>query len=89
MDGKCTGCGAEEPKVDPDVLMGDVNGDGAINTRDAKLIMQLELGLIDAANLNVAALDVNGDGAVNTRDAKLIMQLELGLITEFPAKKEG
>ena len=66
-------------------LLGDVNGDGRINTRDAKLIMQYELGLIDETKLDLVAADVNGDGRINTRDAKLIMQLELGLIEEFPA----
>ena len=65
-------------------LLGDVNGDGKINTRDAKLIMQYELGLIDETKLDLVAADVNGDGRINTRDAKLIMQLELGLIEEFP-----
>ena len=65
-------------------LLGDVNGDGKINTRDAKLIMQYELGLIDETKLDLVAADVNGDDRINTRDAKLIMQLELGLIEEFP-----
>ena len=81
-DGVCVHCGAQE---EVKVLLGDVNGDGQINTRDAKLIMQYELGLIDESKVNLTAADVNGDGQINTRDAKLIMQLELGLITEFPA----
>ena len=68
----------------PVYVLGDVNGDGAINTRDAKLIMQYELGLVDSNELILDMADVNGDGAINTRDAKLIMQLELGLITQFP-----
>ena len=79
----------EDTKPAPAVLMGDVNGDGEINTRDAKLIMQYELGLIDASKLNLAAADVNGDGEINTRDAKLIMQKELGIISEFPAAKKN
>ena len=66
-----------------------MNGDGQINTRDAKLIMQYELGLIDETKLDLLAADVNGDGAVNTRDAKLIMQFELGIITEFPIVVNG
>ena len=70
-----------------DVLMGDVNGDGKIDTTDAKLIMQLDLNLIDETEMTVEAADVNGDGKVDTTDAKLIMQLDLGLIQEFP--KEG
>ena len=64
-------------------VMGDVNGDGLIDTTDAKLIMQYDLGLISEADLNIQAADVNGDGLIDTTDAKLIMQLDLGLITEF------
>lgn len=65
------------------ILFGDANGDGSINTTDAKLIMQFELGIIDSSALYTAVADVNGDGTINTTDAKLIMQLELGIITEF------
>ena len=79
VDGVCTECGHR------DALLGDVNGDGAVDTTDAKLIMQLDLGLVDAADLNLDVADVNGDGVVDTTDAKLIMQKDLGLIEEFPA----
>ena len=68
------------------VLLGDVNGDGAVDTTDAKLVMQLDLGLVDTSALILAAADVNGDGAVDTTDAKLIMQKDLGLIEKFPAE---
>ena len=78
VDGKCEHCGAAQNE------MGDVNGDGAVNTTDAKLIMQYDLGIIDADGLNLSVADVNGDGAVNTTDAKLIMQKDLGIISRFP-----
>ena len=80
VDGKCH-CGEEEVAT---VLFGDVNGDGRVDTTDAKLIMQYDLGLIGDAELILEVADVNGDGRVDTTDAKLIMQLDLGLITEFP-----
>ena len=83
VDGVCEFCGEQ---AEQEILLGDVNGDGAINTRDAKLIMQYELGLLDASQLDLVAADVNGDGAINTRDAKLIMQFELGLIAQLPGK---
>ncbi len=69
----------------PAAMLGDVNGDGLVDTTDAKLIMQYDLGLIDASALNLSVADVNGDGLVDTTDAKLIMQLDLGLIDAFPA----
>ena len=83
----CEECDYYEPKESN--LLGDVNGDGQINTRDAKLIMQYELGLVDESKLDLLAADVNGDGAINTRDAKLIMQYELGIITQFDPKKRS
>ncbi len=76
--------GLSELDLPKTTLLGDVNGDGLVDTTDAKLIMQLDLGLISEADLELAAADVNGDGLVDTTDAKLVMQLDLGLITEFP-----
>ena len=79
-NGKCTECGYI------DYLMGDVNGDGLVDTTDAKLIMQLDLGLVDGSALNLDAADVNGDGLVDTTDAKLVMQKDLDLIDKFPVE---
>ena len=78
VDGECTECGEKA------FVLGDVNGDGKIDTTDAKLIMQYDLGMIDETVLNLSAADVNGDGKVDTTDAKLIMQFDLGLINKFP-----
>ncbi len=73
-------------EVQPEGLLGDVNGDGKIDTTDAKLIMQLDLDLIDVAELDITVADVNGDGKIDTTDAKLIMQYDLELIEKFPAE---
>ena len=81
VDGKCTGCGVADPDA---IQFGDVNGDGRVDTTDAKLIMQYDLGILDETALNLSVADVNGDGKIDTTDAKLIMQLDLGIITEFP-----
>ena len=67
----------------PDAILGDVNGDGLVDTTDAKLVMQYDLALIDDSGLDLSVADVNGDGKVDTTDAKLIMQLDLGLIPDF------
>lgn len=64
-------------------LLGDVNHDDKVNTTDAKLIMQLELGMVDENAIDLSLADVNGDGKYNTTDAKLVMQLELGMIPDF------
>ncbi|MCD7769222.1 MAG: dockerin type I domain-containing protein, partial [Oscillospiraceae bacterium] len=66
---------------DVDYTLGDVNGDGKINTRDIILVSQYLAGL---AELSVEkAADVNVDGRINTRDLILISQYVAGLITSF------
>ena len=66
------------------VAYGDVNGDGAIDTADAVLILQYAAKLIDGTALNAAAADVNGDGAIDTADAVLVLQYAAKLIAAFP-----
>ena len=70
----------------PDVptTLGDVNGDGVIDTADAVLVLQYAAKLIDGNVLNVKAADVNGDGVIDTADAVLILQYAAKLIKEFP-----
>ena len=77
-DDVCDNCGENM------VLMGDVNGDGKINTRDALLTLRYASKKITESDLNLAAADVNGDGKVNTRDALLILRYASKKITEFP-----
>lgn len=56
--------------------LGDVNGDGSVNTTDAVLIINYYLG--KTKEINKRAADVNSDGAVNTTDAVLIINKYLG-----------
>ena len=72
-----------EPK-----MLGDVNGDGKVNTTDAKLIMQFELGLIDETMLDAAAADVNGDDKVNALDANYIRRYAAKIISVFPIEEQ-
>jgi hypothetical protein len=59
---------------------GDVNDDGATNSIDAQLVLQLKAGLIDSL-VNEPSADANGDGEITSVDAALILQLDAGLIT--------
>lgn len=76
VDGKCLHCGAEEESQggEEEVLVGDVNGDGRINARDARVLLQLAAGLIEESTIEKAAADINGDGRVNARDARALLQ---------------
>ncbi len=67
---------------EPDVVYGDVNGDGLINSDDAVLILKYAAQLIGENAFAVpAAADVNGDGFINSDDAVLILKYAAQLLT--------
>lgn len=67
---------------DPGGVLGDVNGDEAVDIVDALLAAQYYVGL-DPANFDPSLADVNCDGAIDIVDALLIAQYYVGLVTEF------
>lgn len=64
-------------------VVGDVNGDGEVNTADALAVMRYAMNIGDLEN--VSAADVNGDGEVNMADATLIMRYAMNLSQDFAA----
>lgn len=60
-------------------LPGDVNGDGAVDARDARLVLRYAAGLVEEGELFFEQADLNGDGAVNARDARAILRQAAGL----------
>lgn len=58
-------------------MIGDVNGDGEVNSEDALLVMRYSMNLGELEDL--ASADVNGDGTVNMADALLIMRYANGI----------
>ena len=73
-------------KAPETIVYGDVNGDGAVDTADAVLVLQRAAKLIGDGDLNVKAADVNGDGTIDTADAVLILQKAAKLIEKFPVE---
>ena len=55
----------------PDALIGDLNGDGRITVRDARLLLQF---LADLVEIDESLADFNGDGRVTARDVRAILQ---------------
>lgn len=63
---------------------GDVNGDGTIDTTDARLILQHTMGK-ETGDFDTGAANVNGDWYVNTTDARLVLQYAVGQpVTLYP-----
>ncbi len=62
------------------VPLGDVNGDGTINARDARILLRFLAGLTEADEIEEAAADFNGDAKINVRDAREILRHIAGLV---------
>ena len=70
-----------------DVLLGDADGNGVINTLDAMRVLKYYTGEPMDGEIVLAACDVDGENGINTVDALYILQYYTGDVTEFPAAK--
>ena len=64
-------------------LIGDVNGDGDINTEDTTAVLKASAEIVVLSDYEAGSADVNGDGEVNTDDAVLILQYAAEKISKF------
>ncbi len=71
-----TGTGTE-----PEELLGDANGDGAVNMKDVLTLRKYLAGM--DVSYNASEADVNGDGDVNMKDVLMLRKFLAGLITEL------
>ena len=67
--------------VTPNYIVGDINGDGNVNSIDFGFFRQYLLGIIQSfpATNGLAAADMNMDGKVNSIDFGVMRKLLLGL----------
>ena len=62
----------------------DLNGDGKVDSTDARLTLQYAVGKLNNQTLpNANRGDVNRDGNVDSTDARLILQYTVGKFTHF------
>jgi hypothetical protein len=62
-----------------EAIQGDINGDGAVNSSDARVVLQYTVGSIKLTEEELKLADVNGDGKVDSADARQILQTVVGL----------
>ncbi|TYQ16641.1 UNVERIFIED_CONTAM: Mg-chelatase subunit ChlD [Acetivibrio alkalicellulosi] len=72
-----------------EITIGDINGDGSINSTDYILLRRYILNIITefpTSHGHIAA-DLNGDGNINSTDVILMRRYILNIIDEFPASR--
>jgi hypothetical protein len=68
----------------PNTVLGGVNGDGAVNSTDALIILSSDVGLDTSEYCPMNCGDVNADGLVNSTDALIILSWDVGLTVPYP-----
>lgn len=75
-----------EPEDDKG-LLGDVNGDGKVNVKDATLIQKFAAKITAFTEGESLRADVNGDTKINVKDATAIQKFAAKIETGFPIGK--
>ena len=68
-------------------LLGDVNGDGKVNIKDATLIQKSAAKIIELTENEKIRADVNADAKVNVKDATAIQKFVAKIETGYPIGK--
>ncbi len=75
VNGTCTRCGDKETTI----VKGDVDGNGKIESADARLALRAAVGLDTLTEEQTLAADVDGTPGLSSSDARLILRVSVGL----------
>ena len=78
--------GETEPE-EPEYTLGDVDGNGKVEPKDAGLLLQYVNEVIDGDGLDLNAADVDGNGKVEPKDAGYLLQYVNEIIKKLPAEQ--
>lgn len=63
-----------EPQPEPEIILGDVDGDGVVDVTDATLIQRYDVKMAKLDDWQLKAADVDGDGEVTILDVTWIQR---------------
>lgn len=72
-----------KPQIDKTYKLGDINKDGKVDTKDARLALLAYVGKEKLTTEQTALADVNKDTKVDTKDARQILLYYVGKIKNF------
>jgi hypothetical protein len=98
--GACSGAGACQVTMNADrtvtahfaasgSALGNVNGDGAVDSTDALIVLSANAGLSTVQYCPMNCGDVNSDGWVDSTDALIILSYNAGMTVPFPVGQPG
>jgi hypothetical protein len=67
-----------------DPVLGDANGDDAVNSTDALIILSCDVGSDTSSFCPMNCADANADGLINSTDALIILSYDVGMPVGFP-----
>jgi uncharacterized protein (DUF362 family) len=70
-------------------ILGDVNGDGFVNSTDALIVLSCDVGINTSQYCPMNCGDVNSDGLVNSTDALIILSYDVGITVPYPVGEPG
>lgn len=75
--------------IAPKYSVGDVNGDGKINAKDARITLRVAARLESINEMQKMAADINNDGAVTLADARILLRIyaKLDSLENYTQKK--
>jgi uncharacterized repeat protein (TIGR02543 family) len=70
-------------------ILGDVNGDDAVNSTDALIVLSCDVGMDTSGFCPMNCGDVNADGLINSTDALIILSYDVGMSVPYPVGQPG
>lgn len=63
---------------EPEITLGDVNGDGEVNSSDALMVVESSVGAKKLTSAQTKLGDIDGNGKVTSADALIILNISTG-----------